>query len=361
MGVNDFVNIIIYSDNKEFSKFRYIFVSEKIRLVLQTNDIAKIRSYIGLYKKSIVILDDDLLSDNESIIFNYLKMHKIGGIVFSKRNSNITRFYKYSHIEHLYIGEYIDFEDVIVALSKKSRIISDNIYNNIEKNYTNAKINNNAVNILKKKSGQTKQPVPLRYDSSKNKSFSKIVVIGASTGGPDNILKILKGMPFEFKYPILIVQHMPTIFTRMFANRINKEVDITVIEPVDGQQILGGTAYIAPGGKQMTIRKQKENYFIKISDADKNNANNPSVDVMFNSVADLFGSEIVSIILTGMGKDGANGMLKIKNQGGYTIGQDENSCVVYGMPKAAYDIGAVQKQLDIDEISSAIIYALNKR
>lgn len=354
MGINEFVNAIIYSANKEFSKFKYIFVGENVRVVIQTTDISKVRSYLNLYKDAIVILDEELLGSDKFTFLNYLKIHKNGSVIFSNKNVSKDLLGYYDNIEILYINEYLEFEDVIVAISKKIRILNDK--NNTSKR---KEIRNILSKNMTSASCSGSEHIYDRYNE--NKKISKVVAIGASTGGPDSILKILKGMPKNIKYPILVVQHMPTVFTKMFANRINNSVDITVIEPKDGDQIFGGCAYIAPGGKQMTISESKGEYFIKILPLDTQNANNPSVDVLFNSIAECFGSKIVAVILTGMGKDGANGMLRIKNQGGYTIGQDENSSVVYGMPKAAYDIGAVQRQLDIDEISSAVVYEINKK
>lgn len=190
-------------------------------------------------------------------------------------------------------------------------------------------------------------------------STKKIIAIGASTGGTEATLKILKDLPKETP-GILVTQHMPSGFTKMYADRLNKICKIEVREAANGDRLENGLALIAPGEKHMKLKKDSKGYYVSCSAGEKVSGHCPSVDVLFNSVAETAGSNSVGIILTGMGKDGAQGLMNMKKVGAYTIGQDEKSCVVYGMPMVAYNIGAVQIQASIDNIADILIKHLNK-
>lgn len=186
---------------------------------------------------------------------------------------------------------------------------------------------------------------------------NRIIAIGASTGGTEAICKILKEMP-AFVPGIVIVQHIPPVFSRMFAERLDKETHLTVKEAQSGDYIEQGKVLIAPGDKHMMIKKLSGRYKVECFSGDKVNGHCPSVDILFESVAKEAGKDAVGVILTGMGYDGAEGLLAMKRRGAYTIGQDESSSIVYGMPKVAYNIGAVNKQLPIDKIASYILELL---
>lgn len=187
----------------------------------------------------------------------------------------------------------------------------------------------------------------------------KVIAIGASTGGTEATLKILKDMPKDVP-GILVTQHMPAGFTRMYADRLNKICTIEVREAKDGDRIESGLALIAPGDKHMELSKDEKGYYVKCRAGDKVSGHCPSVDVLFNSVYEIAGKNAVGIILTGMGKDGAQGLFNMKKAGAYTIGQDEKSSVVYGMPMVAYNIGAVMVQASIENIAEILIKHLNK-
>lgn len=182
---------------------------------------------------------------------------------------------------------------------------------------------------------------------------STVIAIGASTGGPEAILEVLECLPQDTP-GILIVQHMPAGFTKMFAERLNRLCKIEVKEAENGDVLRRGLALIAPGDYHMALTKQGNNYAVRLYQADKVSGHRPSVDVLFNSVADVANKNAIGVIMTGMGKDGADGLLKMKNQGAYTIGQDKDSCVVYGMPMVAYNIGAVKIQAPCQNIAGLI-------
>ncbi len=155
--------------------------------------------------------------------------------------------------------------------------------------------------------------------------------------------------------PILIVQHMPAVFTKMYADRLNDICEMTVWEAKNGDKLRPGLVLIAPGDYQMKVVKNYDGYYVECFKGEKVNGHAPSVDVLFDSVADVIGSKAIGIILTGMGGDGSKGMLKMRENGAKTIGQDEKSCVVYGMPKVAYELGAVDEQVALPNIASRIM------
>lgn len=190
-------------------------------------------------------------------------------------------------------------------------------------------------------------------------SNNKIIAIGASMGGVEAVGKLLKQLPAGIP-GIVVTQHMPPVFTKKYAERLNKECSINVVEGVHGQIVTSGYAYIAPGGLQMGVIKKNNKYVLDIKEGNKISGHCPSVDHLFESVAETAKDNSIGIILTGMGSDGARGLLDIKRKGGYTIGQNKSSCVVYGMPMAAKNIGAVLKESSLEMIPNIILNQLKR-
>lgn len=187
----------------------------------------------------------------------------------------------------------------------------------------------------------------------------RIVAIGASTGGTEAIFEVVKR--FRRDIPgVVIVQHMPPGFTKMYADRLNNQCEVAVKEAQTGDRVLTGQVLIAPGDRQMRIVKVNGFYQVECRGNERVNGHCPSVDVLFNSVAKVAGKNAVGVILTGMGGDGAKGLLEMRNAGAQTIGQDEATCVVYGMPKVAYDIGAVQYKMAVSAIAGKVYSLLSK-
>ena len=171
-----------------------------------------------------------------------------------------------------------------------------------------------------------------------------VIAIGASTGGTEATLEILKAFPRDMPGTV-IVQHMPAVFTRLYAERLNSLCLMQVKEAADGDEVRQGLALVAPGGdRQMRLVQEKGVYRVRLTQEDKVSGHCPSVDVLFESVAAAAKASAIGVILTGMGADGARGLLKMRRAGAYTVGQDEKSCVVYGMPSVAWDCGAVLRQ-----------------
>lgn len=197
---------------------------------------------------------------------------------------------------------------------------------------------------------------PVRGVSAVNKDM--VIAIGASTGGTEAIFEVVK--QFRTDIPgVIIVQHMPPGFTEMYANRLNNQCQVAVKEAVTGDKVMPGRVLIAPGDKHMRLVKVNGVYQVECKAGEKVSGHCPSVDVLFSSVAKTAGKDALGVILTGMGGDGANGLLEMRKAGAKTIGQNEATCVVYGMPKVAYDIGAVQYQMELSSITNKI-YGLLK-
>jgi two-component system chemotaxis response regulator CheB len=181
----------------------------------------------------------------------------------------------------------------------------------------------------------------------------KLIVIGASTGGTEAIYSILRQLPASMP-GIVIVQHIPPIFSRMFANRLNESLDLDVKEAENGDYLEKGRVLVAPGDKHVKIVRIGDGYKVHCFAGEKVNGHCPSVDVLFESAAKECSEKAIGVILTGMGYDGAKGLLSMRRRGARTIGQDEESSIVYGMPKVAYNIGAVEIQAALDKIPQVI-------
>ena len=185
---------------------------------------------------------------------------------------------------------------------------------------------------------------------------AKVVFIGASTGGVEALLQVLLGLPADCP-PVLITQHMPERFTTSFAHRLDQTCAMSVHEAAQSQEIAAGNVYIAPGGHHLEVAKQGTRLVCRLHDGPPVSGHRPSVDVLFRSAARVVRQDAVGVILTGMGKDGAEGLLEMRQAGAATIGQDDTTSLVYGMPRAAFERGAVMRQHPLAKIADAILGA----
>lgn len=187
----------------------------------------------------------------------------------------------------------------------------------------------------------------------------KIVFVGASTGGTEALKVFLLGMPVDCP-PILVVQHMPESFTASFARRLDSLCAPRVIEAQGNERVEAGTVYVAPGHSHLRICRVASGFATELLQTAPVNRHRPSVDVLFASAAELVGRQALGVILTGMGKDGAQGLLRMRQAGARTFGQDEASCVVYGMPREAFLVGAVEEQLGLDVMATRVLASLGR-
>ncbi len=186
-----------------------------------------------------------------------------------------------------------------------------------------------------------------------------VIAVGASTGGTEALRLFLTALPTDCP-PVVVVQHMPEVFTRAFAERLNKECRIEISEARDGDRLQTGQALIAPGNRHMLVNRKGEEFMVQIVDGPLVSRHRPSVDVLFRSVAISVGAKAVGVIMTGMGDDGADGLCEMKEAGAATIAQDEASCVVFGMPKEAISRGAVDIVVPLEQIARTILNLQSK-
>ncbi|MFT5659875.1 MAG: two-component system chemotaxis response regulator CheB [Sulfurimonas sp.] len=203
---------------------------------------------------------------------------------------------------------------------------------------------------------QKRDQTPKILSETSSLDITKVVLIGSSTGGPGLIEQICRAIPTNYKYPVCVVQHMPEQFTSSFTRRLDRASKINVYESAQNMELQPGNVYLARGGVHMNFLKKVSGKIVIREDKNKgNNFFQPSVNDMMHSAVDVFGEEnIIGVILTGIGNDGADAMVRIKNGGGYTLGESEESATVYGMPKEAYDRGGVMEQLDFMQILKKI-------
>lgn len=201
---------------------------------------------------------------------------------------------------------------------------------------------------------------PKKIFAPQSAMVSKIIFVGASTGGTEAIKQFLLGIPADCP-PVLIVQHMPESFTASFARRLDSLCAPRVIESQGNEKLEHGTVYIAPGHSHLQIKRTgATGYVTELLSTPPVNRHRPAVDVLFDSAAELMGKQAIGVILTGMGKDGAQGMLRMRQAGARTFGQDEASCVVYGMPREAFLVGAVEEQCGLDEMARKVLSIANR-
>lgn len=197
--------------------------------------------------------------------------------------------------------------------------------------------------------------VPARH--SKFKRSDTLIALGASTGGTEALEQVVKHFPVNTP-PVIIVQHMPAGFTKLYAERLNRSCMMEVKEAEDGDRLRSGLIIIGAGEHHLRLCKDARGWYVSSKPGEKVSGHCPSVDVMFNSVADVAGPQAIGAILTGMGRDGADGLLKMLQKGAFTIGQDKETCVVYGMPMEAYKIGAVEVQAPLYKIADIILNSI---
>ena len=208
--------------------------------------------------------------------------------------------------------------------------------------------------------GQKQSTAPGSRAGGQTGSSDRALIIGASTGGTEALRTVVSALPADSP-AVLIVQHMPAGFTKMFAERLDEQSAMTVREACDGDRVLPGQVLIAPGSFHMRVVRSGQGFKVRVQAGEKVNGHCPSVEPLMTSAATAYGPDAVGVILTGMGGDGANGLLAMRQAGAPTMAQDEQSCVVFGMPKVAWGIGAAQKLVPLKEIANKSLSLLNRK
>ena len=316
-----------------------------LQVVATANDAWQARDSVNKYKPDVITLDIEMPRMDGLSFLEKLMRAKPTPVVMI---STLTEAGADATLRALELGaiDYLPKPKVGVAdeLEQYSLTIAEKI-----RTAAHARVHKLSTEPAKIRRGQTPEHAAFL------KGTEKIVAIGASTGGTEAIKEVLSAFPANMP-AVVITQHMPAGFTRSFAKRLNGCCAMRVKEAEHGERILPGSAYLAPGGDyHLEIRRSGANYHVHLSTAQAVNRHRPSVDVMFHSVAEHLGPNALAVILTGMGKDGAMGMGAILGAGGYTIAQDEESSLVYGMPKAAADMGFAQKIMPLQDIGPELI------
>ncbi|QUH25573.1 protein-glutamate methylesterase/protein-glutamine glutaminase [Serpentinicella alkaliphila] len=339
--MNSKIKVLVVDDSLVFREVlaRGISSDPNIVVVAKAEDAFDARDKILKYEPDVMTCD--------------VEMPKLNGIEFIRRLLPqyplpviVVSSVSYAVFDAMNVGA-VDF--VTKPNINCSRGIEEFIYELIQKVkiVSRANINPNA------------EVNKFNFISGDSVDTTKIIAIGASTGGTDAIYNILKSMP-PTTPGIVVVQHIPPIFSKMFAERLKNKTKLMVKEAENGDYIEPGKVLIAPGDRHMKVKKQGDRYKVEVFSGEKINGHCPAVDVLFESVGKEVGSNAIGIILTGMGYDGARGLLSMRRKGARTIGQDQQSSVVYGMPKVANDIGAVEKQVSLHDIPKILYSMINK-
>jgi two-component system chemotaxis response regulator CheB len=329
------LSVLLVTGNLEVSrKLRKILESDKeIKLVAEVNNAYAARDKIIELEPDVMLLCHNL--------------PRMSGIDF------LARVMPQKHIKAIVIAE-AGLEKAAYDAGAKDFIPYDNCPDSLE--------NENICGRLKKVSSKNMYVnlhIQDMLSGIRKKKNDMIIAMGASTGGTEAIAQVVRGLRKDIP-GVVMVQHMPKGFTQMYADRLNNEGAVSVKEAKSGDMVKPGQVLLAPGDKQMRIVKINGIYQVECRPGPKVSGHCPSVDVLFESVAKIAGANAIGVLMTGMGSDGANGLLAMRRAGAHTIGQDEKTCVVYGMPKVAYEIGAVEIQAPIEQISNKIHYLLGK-
>lgn len=336
------IRVLVVDDSLVFRRMLSEFLDEDpdIDVVAMAADPYQARDMIIRFNPDVMTLDIEMPKMNGiDFMKKLMPQHPMKVIMISSMEHQMLDYIEYGAVDYVQKPHDMDSDEM-------KKWVDDELIIKVKKAYD------------KKYSEEKKKHVAITPNNIKRQYHNKIVAIGASTGGTEAILDVVRNF-----YPnipgTVIVQHMPPGFTNMYAKRLDKECRVHVKEAEDGDIVETGKILIAPGDKHMTLERRNGRYFVKCFEGENVSGHCPSVDVLFKSVAQAAASDAVGVILTGMGSDGARGLLAMRKRGAHTIGEDEKSCVVYGMPKVAYEIGAVEYQEPLGNIASKIYNILS--
>ena len=327
---------------------RVISSDPQLEIVGEASNGEKALEIIRETSPDVVTLDFNMPGMNGlEVLERILEIKKIPVIMisaFTKRGGEIT-------LKALERGA-VDFVDKTSVQSPIEFVkLAGEIVNKI-KAAANAKIPTVVSPLKKEKISQSKKYKPV--DPSLLK-FERIVLIGTSTGGPQALHYLIPSLPYDYPYPVVVIQHIPKFFSKSLAERLDSFSKVHVIETDDGLKIARGKVYIAKAGVHLYFKKKEKIYFIVHSGSPEDELHKPSINIAFSSAARIFKEECVGILLTGMGKDGAKGLLEIKKKGGITLAESYETAIIYGMPKAAKELGAAREVLTLPQIKEFLL------
>lgn len=343
------IRVLVVDDSVVFREMLREGLNKKedIEVVATARDPFEARDLLLEYRPNVMVCDIEMPKMNGiTFIKKVLPQYPIPTIVISSLDSGAFDAMEAGAVDFVgkcSINKRLDQQAFIDEVAQKIRIAKKSRVK-INKGVSITKPENSFHNLAK------------IHKNAENTSI-ELIAIGASTGGTEAIANVLTKLPTNIP-GIVVVQHIPPMFSTMFAQRINKCTGFDVKEAEDGDEIKAGRVLIAPGDKHLRVKRKGNKLVASVKEGEKVSGHCPSVNVLFNSVANEVGEKAVGVIMTGMGADGADGLLAMRNNGAKTIGQDKESCIVYGMPKEAYIRGAVQKQASLDNIPKTILEML---
>lgn len=339
------INVLIVDDSAVIRKvLQEIFATDsEINVVGTAADLFIARDKIKTLNPDVITLDVEMpRMDGMTFLRNLMRLRPMPVVMIS----TLTQQGAPTTLEALEIGAV----DYVGKPTQNPERIADYADIIIEKVKTAAK-----ANIQRLEKQASRAPLVVERTAKLGKTTEYIIAIGASTGGTEAIREVLMSMPVDSP-PIVITQHIPPVFSTSFALRMDRSCDLTVHEAANGDKLMTGHVYIAPGDRQMQIERRGGHYYCRVWEGERVNRHMPSVDVLFQSVAKECKGKAVGVMLTGMGADGARAMLEMKHTGCYNFAQDQESSVVWGMPGAAVEVGAVDKIVPLSKIAHAVMH-----
>lgn len=344
------VKVLIIDDSALIRKvLREVFnQASNIEVVGEAEDPFIARDQIKALKPDVITLDIEMpRMDGITFLKNLMRLRPMPVVMIS----TLTQKGAPATLEALEIGA-VDY--VGKPSADKPELLAEYAQEIVEKVKAAS-----VANIGRLEAQATRQPLKIKPVEKVGKPCNNIIAIGASTGGTEAIRELLLMMPVDSP-PIIITQHIPPLFSASFAMRMDKTVALSVCEAEDGDKLMQGHVYIAPGDKHLEVVKKGSLYYCKTWDGERVNLHKPSVEVLFDSVAKNCAKETIGVMLTGMGADGAAAMKRMKDAGSYNIIQDRESSVVWGMPGAAHEVGAGDKVVPLNKIAGHIISKVKK-
>ncbi|MBE6901226.1 MAG: chemotaxis-specific protein-glutamate methyltransferase CheB [Ruminococcaceae bacterium] len=371
------IKLLVVDDSILFREVlaRYIRQDEQIEIIGTAGDAYSARDMIVKYEPDVMTLDIEMpRMDGIAFLKKLLPQYYIPTIVISSRSDSGSSAKEAGAAEFIAKpltrtnSEMQKFAETVCSAIKRahskgniSRIARGGGLNKPDVADIPELNRPSYISNISPKNDRSSQSEPAQPIMSSARAFRKsdiVVALGASTGGTEALEQVIKGFPEDMP-PVIVVQHMPAGFTKMYSERLNRNCKVEVKEAVDGDRLRRGLVIIGAGEHHLRLCKDAKGYYVTSRQGEKVSGHCPSVDVMFTSVAEVAKENAIGAILTGMGRDGADGLLKMKNAGAYTIGQDKETCVVYGMPMEAYKIGAVMQQAPLYRIADIIISKLS--
>ncbi|WP_196137326.1 chemotaxis response regulator protein-glutamate methylesterase [Aliikangiella sp. G2MR2-5] len=342
------INVLVVDDSALIRMLlsQILESDEDINVVATANDPYEAREKIKRYNPDVITLDVEMpRMDGITFLKNLMRLRPMPVVMVS----SLTQDGAQVTLDALAAGAFDFVAKPTVEVKEKLKELSEELIRKVKEA---SKCNRNALdycNLTKKGN----------VSLLKRNSAFEIIAVGASTGGTEAIQNLVKRLPTNLP-PIVMAQHIPDVFSTSYAKRLDSEVAIEVIEVRTPQILESGCAYLAPGHMHMKVKKNGAAYFAYLSDEEPVNRHKPSVDVLFDSVANAASQKSIGILLTGMGQDGAKGLLNLKTHGAITIAQDEESSVVWGMPGAAVKMGAVNRVVSLSRIPETLVELLSE-